>query len=38
MAGSSAVLLNPSGEEARLNLTITGDTKLSMGYEPNGKL
>ena len=38
MAGSSAVLLNPSGEEAILNLTITGDTKLSMGYEPNGKL
>ena len=38
MAGSSAVLLNPSGEEARINLTITGDTKLSMTYEPNGKL
>ncbi|QNH60889.1 hypothetical protein [Hymenobacter sediminicola] len=38
MAGSSALLLNPSKEEASLNLTITGDTKLSMGYEPNGKL
>ncbi|SHI87711.1 hypothetical protein SAMN02745146_1777 [Hymenobacter daecheongensis DSM 21074] len=38
MAGSTAVLLNPSTEQAKLNLKITGDTNLSMTYEPNGKL
>ncbi|TGE08574.1 hypothetical protein [Hymenobacter fodinae] len=38
MAGSSALLLNPSNQKANLLLRITGDTNLSMGYEPNGKL
>ena len=38
MAGSTALLLNPSAEQAKVNLKITGDTNLSMGYEPNGKL
>jgi hypothetical protein len=39
MAGSKALLLNPSGvQAAHLNLKVTGDTNLSMGYEPNGKL
>ena len=33
-AGSTAVLLNPSGENANLDLIITGDTKLGMTYEP----
>ena len=33
-AGSTAVLLNPSGTKANLDLTITGDTKLGMTYEP----
>ena len=33
-AGSTAVLLNPSGTKANLGLTITGDTKLGMTYEP----
>ena len=33
-AGSTAVLLNPSGTKANLTLTITGDTKLGMTYEP----
>ncbi|AMJ66123.1 hypothetical protein AXW84_12285 [Hymenobacter sp. PAMC 26628] len=33
-AGSTAVLLNPSATTANLNLTITGDTKLGMTYEP----
>ena len=33
-AGSTAVLLNPSREKANLDLTITGDTKLGMTYEP----
>ncbi|GGG41477.1 hypothetical protein [Hymenobacter glacieicola] len=37
MAGSSAVLLNPSAQQANVKLHITGDTRLSMGYEPNGK-
>ena len=33
-AGSTAVLLNPSASKANLDLTITGDTKLGMTYEP----
>ena len=33
-AGSTAVLLNPSVTKANLVLTITGDTKLGMTYEP----
>ena len=33
-AGSTAVLLNPSGTKANLDLIITGDTKLGMTYEP----
>ena len=33
-AGSTAVLLNPSRQKANLDLTITGDTKLGMTYEP----
>lgn len=33
-AGSTAVLLNPSTTKANLDLTITGDTKLGMTYEP----
>ena len=33
-AGSTAVLLNPSGTKANLDLIITGDTKLVMTYEP----
>ena len=33
-AGSTAVLLNPSAVQANLALTITGDTKLGMTYEP----
>ena len=33
-AGSTAVLLNPSATKANLDLTITGDTKLGMTYEP----
>ncbi|GAB3291059.1 hypothetical protein [Hymenobacter tenuis] len=36
MAGSSALLLNPSAQQAELKLHVTGDTRLSMGYEPNG--
>lgn len=36
LAGSSALLLNPSAQTANLNLHVTGDTRLSMGYEPNG--
>lgn len=38
MAGSTAVLLNPSAQQANINLKITGDIKLSMTYEPNSKL
>ncbi|MBC8084237.1 MAG: hypothetical protein H7Z21_13610 [Hymenobacter sp.] len=38
LAGSSAVLLNPSAQQAKVDLNITGDTQLSMGYEANGKL
>ncbi|TGE15399.1 hypothetical protein [Hymenobacter elongatus] len=38
MAGSTAVLLNPSAEQAKVDLKISGDTKLSMNYEPSGKL
>ena len=38
LAGSSAVLLNPSEQKANVNLRITGDTNLSMDYEPNSKL
>ena len=33
-AGSTAGLLNPSATKASLDLTITGDTKLGMTYEP----
>ena len=33
-AGSTAVLLNPSRQPANLDLTITGDTRLGMTYEP----
>ncbi len=36
-AGSTAVLLNPSSVKANLDLTITGDTKLGMTYEPVGQ-
>ena len=32
--GSTAVLLNPSGSKANLDLIITGDTKLGMTYGP----
>ncbi|NVO30058.1 hypothetical protein [Hymenobacter lapidiphilus] len=38
MAGSTALLLNPSDQQAKVDLKITGDTKLSMRYEVNGKL
>jgi hypothetical protein len=38
LAGSSALLLNPSTQQAKVDLNITGDTQLSMGYEANGKL
>ncbi|AHJ97109.1 hypothetical protein [Hymenobacter swuensis] len=38
MAGSTALLLNPSAQQAKVDLKITGDTRLSMTYEPNGKL
>ncbi|TGE24914.1 hypothetical protein E5K00_06855 [Hymenobacter aquaticus] len=38
LAGSSAVLLNPSAQTANVRLHVTGDTKLSMTYEPNGQL
>ncbi|MBC6699047.1 hypothetical protein [Hymenobacter sp. BT190] len=38
MAGSTALLLNPSAQQAKVDLKITGDTKLSMNYEPNGQL
>ena len=38
MAGSTAVLLNPSGVQAVLDLKITGAPNLGMTYEPNGKL
>ena len=38
MAGSTAVLLNPSTQQARLDLKISGAANLSMTYEPNGKL
>ncbi|SMC00501.1 hypothetical protein SAMN00120144_1255 [Hymenobacter roseosalivarius DSM 11622] len=37
LPGSSALLLNPSDQKAHLDLHVTGDTKLSMGYELNGK-
>jgi uncharacterized membrane protein YphA (DoxX/SURF4 family) len=37
LPGSTALLLNPSGQNARLDLHVTGDTNLSMGYEANGK-
>ncbi|GAA4380128.1 DoxX family protein [Hymenobacter koreensis] len=37
MAGSAALLLNPSDERANLLLTVSGDTQLSMGYEQEGK-
>ncbi|SNC65856.1 Uncharacterized membrane protein YphA, DoxX/SURF4 family [Hymenobacter gelipurpurascens] len=37
MAGSTAVLLNPSGQQANLDLTVTGDTNLRMDYESTGK-
>ena len=38
MAGSSALVLNPSNQQAHLDITVSGDTNLSMGYEVNGKL
>ncbi|RSK29549.1 hypothetical protein [Hymenobacter metallilatus] len=38
MAGSTALLLNPSAQQANVYLKVTGDTNLSMTYEPNGKL
>ena len=38
MAGSTALLLNPSAEQAKVDLKITGDTNLGMVYEPSGKL
>jgi hypothetical protein len=38
LPGSTALLLNPSDKKARLDLHVTGDTNLSMGYEANGKL
>lgn len=34
LAGSTAVLLNPSRTAANMDLTITGDTNLSMTYKP----
>ena len=34
LAGSTAVLLNPSRRQARLKLIIGGDTNLRMTYEP----
>ena len=37
LPGSTALLLNPSDQNARLDLHVTGDTNLSMGYEANGK-
>jgi hypothetical protein len=37
LPGSTALLLNPSSQNARLDLRVTGDTNLSMGYEANGK-
>ncbi|MCA8829655.1 hypothetical protein [Hymenobacter pini] len=37
-AGSTALLLNPSGQQARVDLRITSDTRLSMTYEPNRKI
>ncbi|MBC6607692.1 DoxX family protein [Hymenobacter sp. BT188] len=38
LPGSTALLLNPSSDQkARLDLRVTGDTNLSMGYEVNGK-
>jgi hypothetical protein len=37
LAGSTAVLLNPAAEQAVLDLKITGDTNLSMTYEPSGQ-
>lgn len=37
LAGSSALLLNPSTQQARLALRVTGDTNLGMTYEPNGQ-
>ncbi|OWP64190.1 hypothetical protein CDA63_05560 [Hymenobacter amundsenii] len=37
LAGSAALVLNPSARTANLKLRITGDTRLGMGYEPNGQ-
>ena len=34
LAGSTAVLLNPSRTAGNMDLTITGDTNLGMTYEP----
>jgi hypothetical protein len=34
-ARSAAVLLNPSAQQANLDLRITGDTNLSMNYQTN---
>ncbi|PJJ59665.1 hypothetical protein [Hymenobacter chitinivorans] len=37
LAGSTAVLLNGSGQTANVRLRITGDTNLRMDYEPTGQ-
>ncbi|WP_400191359.1 DoxX family protein [Hymenobacter sp. B81] len=37
LAGSAALVLNPSDQQANLKLTVSGDTQLSMGYEPEGR-
>lgn len=36
-AGSTALLLNPADEQARMYLKVTGDTELGMRYEESGK-
>ncbi|GAA3996359.1 hypothetical protein GCM10022408_03700 [Hymenobacter fastidiosus] len=38
VAAAPAVLLNPSDQQAKVNLKVSGDTRLRMGYEPNGQL
>ncbi|WP_324678017.1 hypothetical protein [Hymenobacter sp. GOD-10R] len=34
-AGSAALLLNPSAQQANLDLRVTGDTNLRMDYQPS---
>lgn len=38
MAGSTAVLVNASAQQANVNLNVSGDTNLRMDYEASGKL